>query len=139
MKNLFLFIVIGLLASCVARQKLVTGSWKFKDISIESDHKDSASLAFINMAAQQMKANINLTMEADSTYTIMQLKERTATRGKWWLSADKKSLFTQTDLGLNQYKILKLTKGQLVYEVKDPVSGQLMKMSCVALPTAGSK
>jgi len=137
MRNWVLFIVVALLASCAPRQKLITGSWKFNDITPESI-KDSSSMAFINTATEQMKANLNLTLEADSTYTIMQLKERTAVRGKWWLSADKKSLFTQTDLGLTKYKILKLTKTQLVYETKDPVSGMLMKMSCVNL-TAGSK
>jgi hypothetical protein len=137
MRNRILLIVIVLLGSCAPRQKLLTGSWKFKDITNESV-TDSASMVFINAATEQMRANLNITMEADSTYTIMQLKEKTATRGKWWLSADKKSLFTQTDLGLTKYRILKLTKTQLVYETKDPVSGQLMKMTCVNL-TAGSK
>jgi|GEM_PF-3559061 hypothetical protein len=137
MKNWILFIVIALLASCAPRQKLIVGSWKFKDMKIESN-LDSANLAFVSMAGNQMKTNISIKMEADSTYTIMQLKEQRAIRGKWWFSADKKNLFTNTDLGLNKYKVLKLTKNELVYEVLDN-NGHLFKMMFTAITTAGSK
>jgi hypothetical protein len=68
----------------------------------------------------------------------MQLKEQRAIRGKWWFSADKKNLFTNTDLGLNKYKVLKLTKNELVYEVLDN-NGHLFKMMFTAITTAGSK
>lgn len=132
MRNLILFVVIGMLASCVAREKLVVNSWKFNGVELEND-RDSTRQAFAAMASAQMKANINIKMDADSSYTIMQLKEGTALHGKWWFSADKKVLFTKTDVGLNQYKILTLTKNKLVYEVKDASSGQLLKMSCAAI------
>jgi len=126
-----LFVLIVLLAGCVAREKLVVRSWKFSDLKIESN-LDSANMAFATMAGDQMKANISVKMEADSTYTITQLKEQRATRGKWWFSADKKTLFTNTDLGLNKYKVLKLTKNELVYETKDN-NNHLYKMTFVAI------
>jgi len=137
MKKLVLFLCIALLASCASRQKLIVGSWKFKDMKPEAE-LDSAALAFVTMAADQMKTNLTTTMEADSSYTIMQLKEQRAIRGRWWFSADKKTLFTNTDLGYNQYKVLTLTKKELVYETKDN-SGRLFKMILVPLTTAGSK
>ena len=99
MKNLFLVLVIASLSSCVSREKLIVKSWKLDDMQLESS-RDSAELAFINTAAASMRTNITMRMEADSTYTIMQLQEQKATRGKWWFSADKKRLYTKTDLGL---------------------------------------
>ena len=138
MKRIALFIMIGCLASCAPREKLITRAWKFKDVDFGNNTTDSAALAFYDNARYQMKTNLDFTMEADSTYTIMQLRERRATRGKWWFSADKKKLYTKTELGLTECKVVKLTKKSLVYETKDP-SGKNIRMFCVAKEPAGSK
>ncbi len=132
-----LFVVIGLLASCTSPEKLITRAWKFKDWQFENV-TDSASVAFGQQVREQMKTNIDFSMEADSTYTIWQLKSMEPVRGKWWFSADKKQLFTKTDMGLTQSKVLNLTKNLLVFETKDP-SGKMIKMTCVAKPAKGSK
>ena len=137
MRNTCLFALICLLACCAPREKLVARNWKIKDVEFETVN-DSAAIAFANMARQQMKSNINITMGADSSYTIWQLKDMTATRGKWWFSADKKQLYTKTDLGITEMKVLKLTKKDLVFESKDP-SGKTIKMICVAKGPEGSK
>ena len=137
MRYLVLFIAISLLASCASREKLIARAWKFKDWQFENV-TDSASLAFGQKVREQMKTNIDFSMDADSTYTIWQLKNMEAVRGNWWFSADKKQLFTKTDMGLTQSKVLTLTKKLLVFETKDP-SGQMIKMTCVAKAPAGSK
>ena len=139
MRNVVLFtVVLMLLASCVSREKLIARSWKFSGMELENN-TDSTALSFANTISEQWKANLNIELGADSSYTILQLKEGTAVHGRWWLSADKKVLFTKTDLGLNQYNVLLLTKNKLDYEMKDPVSGQLFKVSCIAIVHRGSK
>jgi hypothetical protein len=137
MRNICVFAIVVLLASCAPREKLICRSWKFKDVEFPAT-QDSASAAFTAMARQQMLSNINFTMETDSTYTIWQLKGMIPTRGKWWFSADKKQLFTETDLGLTPSKVIKLTKSSLVFESKDP-SGKPVRLICVAIGPEGSK
>ena len=131
MRNFTLFIVtVGLLASCAPREKLIAHGWKFKDVQIERD-KDSTTQALQEKMQAQMVSNLLISMESDSGYTIRQLSEGNAIRGKWWFSADKKELNTKTDLGLNTYKIDKLTKKVLVYETVDPTSHKKAKIVCV--------
>ncbi len=138
MRNLFLFVVIALLSSCISREKLIVKSWKFDGMELLSS-RDSAEVAFIQKASDQMKADITIRLEADSTYTIMQVKEQRAIRGKWWFSIDKKRLYTLTDLGLTESKVLKLTKSKLVYEAMSPGTNQVVKMTCVSIEPPGSK
>lgn len=133
-----MFVIICFLASCAPREKLISRAWKFKDVEFGNKTSDSTTLAFYDNARYQMKTNLDFTMEADSTYTIMQLKERRAIRGKWWFSADKKKMYTQTELGLTECKVIKLTKKALVYETTEP-SGKTVTMICVAKEPAGSK
>ena len=131
MRNIFLFIaVVTLLASCAPREKLIAHGWQFKDVHIEPD-KDSTTQALQQKMEAQMVTNLLISMGSDSGYTIRQLKEGNAIRGKWWFSADKKELYTKTDLGLNTYKIDKLTKKVLVYETVDPTSHKKAKIICV--------
>ena len=130
-------VLVVILASCAPREKLITGTWKIKDVDFVTA-KDSLSRDFAAKVKDQFLNNINLTLEADSTYTIMQLKGMIPTRGKWWFSADKKILVTKTDLGLTESKVIRLTKNSLVFESKDP-SGNNIKMYCVPKAPAGSK
>ncbi len=137
MKKVVFFAAIALLASCAPREKLIMRGWKFSDVDLGSA-KDSASQAFAAMAGNQMKANIQLEMLSDSTYNIRQLKEGEVIRGKWWFSADKKHLFTKTDLAYTDYKVVKLTSKILVIETSDK-SGRIIKMVCVPMASPGSK
>jgi len=131
MQNLTLFIaIVGLLASCTPREKLIAHGWQFKDVKIERD-RDSTTQALQQKMEAQMVANLLISMQADSSYTIRQLKEGKAIRGKWWLSADKKQFYTKTDLGLTTYKIDKLTQKVLVYETIDPTSHKKARIICV--------
>jgi len=131
MRNLILFVaIVGLLASCAPREKLIAHGWQFKDVVLEPE-KDSVAAAFQVKIHDQMINNLLISMESDSGYTIRQLAEGKAIRGKWWFSPDKKEFYTKTDLGLNTYKIIKLTKNVLVYETTDPSSHKKGRMICV--------
>jgi hypothetical protein len=129
MRYLVIFLVVCGLAACAPREKLISRGWKIVDVDM-GPAKDSAALAFQEMAREQMRTNLLFEMEMDSSYVIRQLKEGTAIRGKWWFSADKKDLFTKNYLAFQQSKVLKLTKKTLVFETKD-ASGNMVKMICV--------
>ena len=129
MRYLVLFFVVCGLAACAPREKLISRGWKVDDVDM-GPAKDSAALAFQEMAREQMRTNLLFELEMDSSYVIRQLKEGTAIRGKWWFSADKKELFTKNELAFQQSKVLKLTKKTLVFETKDAAGG-MVKMICV--------
>ena len=129
MRYLVLFLVVCGLAACAPRERLISRGWKIDDVDM-GPAKDSAALAFQEMARQQMKTNLLFELHADSSYVIRQLKEGTAIRGKWWFSADKKQLFTKNELAFQQNNVIKLTKKTLIFETKD-ASGNMVKTICV--------
>jgi hypothetical protein len=129
-RNVFVFIILSLFASCNTPEKLISCTWKIKDVVMTKDGRPVTDV-IQGLIKQQMIENTKLIVgRKDSSYTILQIKENNATPGKWWFSKDKKELFTHNETNDIDAKIIELKKESLIMESKT-ADGKVIRLVCV--------
>jgi hypothetical protein len=101
------------LAACLSPQKTLLKTWKIDDV-VFLDSLNTLGEQQKKMLTYNLKKNLEFTFLPDSVYQVKSGAE--IVNGKWWLSADKKSMFTTTAQGTVQSKIYELKKGIFKFE-----------------------
>src|SRR5687768_2585561 len=106
-------LLLVFLAACMSPQKALMRTWKIDDV-VFLDSLNTLPEQHKTMLTYNLKKNLQFTFLPDSAYQVRSPDE--TVNGKWWMSADKKSLFTITQQGTVQSKIYELKKGSFQFE-----------------------
>jgi hypothetical protein len=101
------------LAACMSPQKALLKTWKIDDV-VFLDTLNTIPEQQKKMLTHNLVKNLQFTFLKDSAYQVISGTE--IVNGKWWLSGDKKSLFTTTQQGTVESKIYELKKNTLKFE-----------------------
>jgi hypothetical protein len=100
------------IAAC-SPQKALLRTWKIDDVMF-IDSLNTLPEEQKKMLTHNLKSNLQFTFLPDSAYQVRTGSE--IVNGKWWLSKDKKTLFTTTQQGTIESKISELNKSKLRFE-----------------------
>ena len=112
MKKLFPIVLI-LFAACISPQKALMQTWKIEDI-VFLDSLNTFTIEQKTTLTNNLKNDIQFSFLADSVYRVKGKEQ--AVDGKWWFSADKKTLFTTNPQGTIESKIYELKKIKFRFE-----------------------
>src|ERR1700751_3138255 len=100
--------LILLLASCATPEKLISRKWTVVEASV-NDSLNPLSQMQKEILNTALTKNVFFTMKPDSTYIVQSNKQ--IVTGKWWFSANKKTVYTVPgESSKVDAKILKLSK-----------------------------
>ena len=120
-------LLLCILAACASPQKVLMRTWKIDDI-VFIDTLNPYPAKEKQMLTNKLKKTVQFTFLSDSAFQVRSGDE--VVNGKWWLSADKKSLFTTTgDKGLVEAKIYEVKKSLFKFETASGIN-QTFIFSC---------
>jgi hypothetical protein len=106
-------VLLVFLSACMSPQKTLQRTWRIDDV-VFLDSLNTLPEQQKKMLTYNLKKNLQFTFLRDSAYQVHSGSE--IVNGKWWLSSDKKSLFTTTQQGTVESKIYELKKKQFQFE-----------------------
>lgn len=113
MKYIPVLSFLFMLGACVTPQKAVMQTWKITDV-VFLDSLNTLPEPQKKMLTNNLLTNVQFSFLADSIYKVKSGSEQV--NGKWWLSADKKTLFTTTPMGTVESKVHELKKKSFKFE-----------------------
>jgi hypothetical protein len=120
-------LLLILLAACMSPQKALMRTWKIDEV-VFLDSLNTLPEEQKKMLTHNLKKNLQFTFLRDSAYQVR--SEDETVNGKWWLSADKQTLFTTTQQGMVESKIYELKKSTLQFE-SDGDLNQSFLFTCI--------
>ncbi len=120
------------LAACSTPQKAILQTWKITDVQF-LDSLNTLSEKQKDIITSKLKNDIQFTFLADSAYQILSGTE--VINGKWWFSADKKTLFTTTKENTVSSKIYELKKKGFKFESAGEDMNQSFLFTCIPFVT----
>lgn len=127
MKTWLILFLPFLIASCSTPEKMLQRAWKVNDVAL-IDSSNNLTQMQKEVLSNALRHDVIFSFGADSVYKVSS-GGRPSADGKWYLSADKKTLFTTTREMKVESKILGLTKYYLEFQSKDN-NDRYMKFSC---------
>lgn len=124
-------ISVCFLAACTPSQKLLMQTWRVTDV-VFLDSLNTITEKQKKILTYNLKKDMQFSFLPDSAYQVKNVND--VINGKWWLSKNKKSLFTTNQQGIMESKIYELKKDQLKFESKGDFN-QSFVFTCVPLTT----
>lgn len=131
MKYIFIISVLFFLASCSTPQKAILQTWKITDVQF-MDTLNTLPEKQKDIIATKLKNDIQFAFLPDSVYQVVSGTE--VINGKWWFSADKKTLFTNAKEKTISSKIYELKKKGFKFESEGDMN-QSFLFTCIPLVT----
>ena len=131
MKYFPAILLLLFLATCSSPQKILMRTWKIDNVDF-LDTLNTLSQQQKMMATQELTKNLHFTFLPDSMYQVTSKNE--VINGKWWMSADKKTMFTSTKQGDAQSKVIELKKKKFKFESAGEMN-QTFRFYCTPAPT----
>ncbi len=134
MKHLFPFLLC-FAVGCSSSSKLLLNTWRVNEITFVDSLNTLTDLQKKNLAGD-LKKNLQFTFYADSAFQVRNAND--VVNGKWWLSRDKQTLFTQMQGQITPAKVYEVKKGLLRFESAGEYN-QTFIFDCLPVATTGKK
>ena len=132
MKYLFIASIPFFLAACSTPQKAILQTWKITDVQF-IDSLNTLPEKQKDIITSKLKKDIQFAFLPDSVYQVVSSTE--VINGKWWFSADKKTLFTTAKEKTISSKIYELKKKGFKFESTGEDINQSFLFTCSPLVT----
>lgn len=134
MKYFFPFLLC-IVAGCSSPSKLFLNTWRVNEVTFIDSLNTLTDLQKKNLAGD-LKKNLQFTFYADSAFQVRNAND--VVNGKWWLSRDKQTLFTQMQGQITPAKVHEVKKGILRFESAGEYN-QTFIFDCLPVVPTGKK
>ena len=131
MKHLFVLSIPFFLTACSTPQKAILQTWKINDVQF-LDSLNTLPEMQKDIITLKLKKDIQFSFLPDSVFQVLSGSE--IRNGRWWFSADKKTLFTSTQQKTIESKIYELKKKSFRFESAGDIN-QSFLFTCSPLVT----
>lgn len=106
-------LLLLLIAGCTSSNKLLLHTWRVNEVTFVDSLNTLTDLQKKNLSVD-LKKNLQFTFYHDSAFQVRNAND--VVNGKWWLSTDRKILFTQMQGQITPAKVYEIKKGLLRFE-----------------------
>lgn len=131
MQRLLVFVLLTGLTACSSPEKLLCGHWQANEVKFTA--RSQYNLPEQNQMRYTITRETTFQFKRDSVYELT--TQGTLRQGKWWFSADKKTLFTVLDGDTSRTLVTTLNKKVFAFDPQSD-AGEIESIICYPSTTA---